>query len=111
MPTEPQSYTLAIEPGAHRGPIDRRLFGSFVEHMGRCVYAGSYEAGHPTATPDGFRGDVEDLVRELGIAVVRYPGGKPGPDSPQFAPWTATAAERGRVRPDQSESRQLCSGS
>jgi hypothetical protein len=79
--------------------------------MGRCVYTGIYEPGHPTATADGFRGDVEDLVRELGITVVRYPGGKPRPDSALFAAWTATAAEPSRVRPDQSESRQLCSGS
>jgi alpha-N-arabinofuranosidase len=57
------------------GPISRRLFGSFVEHMGRCVYGGIYEPGHPTADADGFRGDVLDLVRELGVSIVRYPGG------------------------------------
>ena len=37
------------------GAVDRRLFGSFVEHMGRCVYTGIYEPGHPTADADGFR--------------------------------------------------------
>jgi alpha-N-arabinofuranosidase len=57
------------------GTIDRRLFGSFVEHLGRCVYDGIYEPGHPTADADGFRRDVLDLVRELGVTVVRYPGG------------------------------------
>jgi alpha-N-arabinofuranosidase len=54
---------------------DPRLFGSFVEHLGRGVYGGIYEPGHPTATDDGFRGDVLELVRELGVTVVRYPGG------------------------------------
>ena len=43
--------------------------------MGRCVYTGIYEPGHPTADEDGFRGDVLDLVRELGPTIVRYPGG------------------------------------
>jgi len=59
----------------HRGPIDDRLFGSFVEHLGRCVYTGIYEPDHPTADAWGFRGDVAALVQELGVTLVRYPGG------------------------------------
>ncbi|MET0933997.1 MAG: alpha-N-arabinofuranosidase [Mycetocola sp.] len=55
--------------------VPRRLFGSFVEHMGRCVYTGIFEPGHPAADESGFRTDVLDLVRELGPTVVRYPGG------------------------------------
>ena len=55
--------------------VPRRLFGSFVEHMGRCVYTGIYEPGHPQADERGFRLDVLELVRELGPTVVRYPGG------------------------------------
>jgi alpha-N-arabinofuranosidase len=55
--------------------VPRRLFGSFVEHVGRCVYGGIYEPGHPTADENGFRGDVIDLVTELGVTCVRYPGG------------------------------------
>jgi alpha-N-arabinofuranosidase len=51
------------------------MFGSFVEHLGRAVYSGIYEPGHPTADEDGFRGDVLELTRELGVTVVRYPGG------------------------------------
>ncbi|MHC4715060.1 MAG: alpha-N-arabinofuranosidase, partial [Planctomycetota bacterium] len=57
------------------GKVDPRLFGSFVEHLGRCVYGGIYEPGHPTADEDGFRRDVLELVRELGVTLVRYPGG------------------------------------
>jgi alpha-N-arabinofuranosidase len=57
------------------GEIDRRLFGSFVEHIGRCVYGGIYEPGSPYADANGLRSDVLDLVRELGTTVVRYPGG------------------------------------
>jgi alpha-N-arabinofuranosidase len=66
---------LTIDPGFTIGPIDRRLFGGFVEHLGRGVYQGLYEPGHPQADEDGFRTDVIELVRELGITVVRYPGG------------------------------------
>src|SRR5688572_3166269 len=43
--------------------------------MGRCVYTGIFEPGHPSADADGLRGDVLDLVRELGVTMVRYPGG------------------------------------
>ena len=57
------------------GPVRRRMFGAFVEHMGRSIYTGIYEPDHPTADADGFRADVLDLVRELGVTTVRYPGG------------------------------------
>jgi alpha-L-arabinofuranosidase len=57
------------------GKTDRRLFGSFVEHLGRCVYGGIFEPGHPTADDEGFRQDVLELVRELGVTTIRYPGG------------------------------------
>jgi alpha-L-arabinofuranosidase len=55
--------------------IDRRVFGAFVEHLGRCVYGGIYEPGHKTADKNGFRKDVLALTRELGVTMIRYPGG------------------------------------
>ncbi len=57
------------------GAVDPRMFDSFVEHLGRAVYGGVYEPGHPTADDMGFRGDVLSLVRELNVPLVRYPGG------------------------------------
>ena len=69
-----QAHTT-LDTGKAIGPVDPRLFGSFVEHMGRAVYSGIYEPGHPTADTDGFRSDVLDLVAELGVTQVRYPGG------------------------------------
>jgi alpha-N-arabinofuranosidase len=66
---------LAIDPAFVVGAIDRRVFGSFVEHLGRCVYDGLYEPEHPTADAEGFREDVMELVRELGVSTIRYPGG------------------------------------
>ncbi|PWC07644.1 alpha-N-arabinofuranosidase [Mycetocola zhujimingii] len=66
---------IAIDRTAVVAPLNRRIFGSFVEHLGRCVYDGIYEPGHPTANDDGFRLDVVELVRELGSSTIRYPGG------------------------------------
>src|SRR3954462_8072758 len=57
------------------GTTDRRLFGAFVEHLGRCVYGGIFEPGHPTADEKGVRGDVRAVVKELGPTIMRYPGG------------------------------------
>lgn len=66
---------VVLSPDYVIAPVRRRLFGSFVEHMGRCVYTGIHEPEHPTADEDGFRGDVLELTRELGVELVRYPGG------------------------------------
>ena len=57
------------------GAIDNRIYGSFIEHLGRAVYGGIYEPDHPTADDMGFRQDVLDLVRQLQVPIVRYPGG------------------------------------
>lgn len=71
----PRPARLTLDPAFRVGAVRPGLFGSFVEHMGRCVYTGIYEPDHPTADAAGFRGDVVDLARELGVSVVRYPGG------------------------------------
>lgn len=67
--------SLKINKDKPVADIDRRLFGSFIEHLGRAVYGGIYEPTHPTADSNGFRQDVADLIRELGVPVIRYPGG------------------------------------
>ncbi len=69
------SARLVVDTDFVISELDRRLFGTFVEHMGRCVYTGIYEPGHPTADENGLRGDVMALTRELGPTIVRYPGG------------------------------------
>src|SRR5919198_2990132 len=66
---------LVVHPDFRVAPLDRRIFGSFVEHMGRCVYTGVWEAGHPSADENGIRQDVVALAKELGPTIVRYPGG------------------------------------
>lgn len=66
---------LTIDPHFTIGPVNRRVFGGFVEHLGRHVYDGIHEPSHPTADADGFRADVVELVKELGVSTIRYPGG------------------------------------
>jgi alpha-N-arabinofuranosidase len=70
-----QNSSFTIDPSLDVAAVDPRIYGSLVEHMGRCVYTGIYEPGHPTADESGFRGDVAELVRELGVPIIRYPGG------------------------------------
>lgn len=66
---------LIIENVSRISEVDPRLYGSFVEHMGRAVYGGIYQPNHPTANEAGFRQDVMKLVKELNVPLVRYPGG------------------------------------
>lgn len=55
--------------------VDDRVYSAFLEHLGRAIYTGIHEPDHPTADANGMRGDVADLVRDLNIPYVRYPGG------------------------------------
>ena len=57
------------------GDIDPRIYGSFIEHLGRAVYGGIYEPSHESADDMGFRKDVLELVKTLKVPVIRYPGG------------------------------------
>jgi alpha-N-arabinofuranosidase len=66
---------IAVDRDFILSGLDRRVFGTFVEHMGRCVYGGIYEPTHRSADGNGFRQDVLALTRELGATIVRYPGG------------------------------------
>ena len=68
--------SLTLDPAFRIGEVDPRLFGSFVEHMGRCVYTGIYEPDHPTADAAGFR-ERRRWTSSASSAspLVRYPGG------------------------------------
>jgi alpha-N-arabinofuranosidase len=72
---KPVPARFTLDPAFTVGEVDPRLFGSFVEHLGRCVYTGVFEPGHPSADDRGLRTDVLELVRELGVTAIRYPGG------------------------------------
>ncbi|MBQ8879075.1 MAG: alpha-N-arabinofuranosidase [Lachnospiraceae bacterium] len=66
---------IVIDKNKVISEIDERIYGSFIEHLGRAVYGGIYEPGHPTADDMGFRQDVMDMIKELRVPIVRYPGG------------------------------------
>lgn len=70
-----EKIRIHVEKDFEIGKIDERLFSSFAEHLGRCIYTGLYEPTHPLADELGFRKDVIELVNELHVSHIRYPGG------------------------------------
>jgi alpha-N-arabinofuranosidase len=66
---------LYIDPAQKIASLDRRVFGSFIEHLGRSVYEGIYEPGSGLADANGFRRDVLEEVKRMGVPIIRYPGG------------------------------------
>ncbi len=64
-----------INLNRYRSEMDRRLFGSFLEHLGRAIYTGVYQPGSKLSDDHGFRKDVVAEVKQLGVPIVRYPGG------------------------------------
>ena len=57
------------------GEIDSRIYGSFLEHMGRVIYSGIYEPENERSDEEGFRMDVMQAAKDMGVTCVRYPGG------------------------------------
>ena len=55
---------MIVDKAFKVAPVDKRIYGSFIEHLGRAVYGGIYQPGHPSADENGFRKDVIELVRE-----------------------------------------------
>ncbi len=70
-----QTVQVAVSPARSLGALDRNVFGGFVEHLGRCIDGGLFELGSPLSDERGFRRDVLDLLRQMGISVLRWPGG------------------------------------
>ena len=67
--------TVHLDTHHHVGPIDRRIFGGFLEHLGRAVYEGVYDPGNALSDEHGFRRDVLEILKPLAMPMVRYPGG------------------------------------
>lgn len=70
-----QNARIKIDLDRKVGEIDKKLYGNFVEHLGRCVYGGIYEEGSPLSDERGFRKDVLEAVKDLNVSITRYPGG------------------------------------
>jgi len=58
-----------------RGPIDRKIFGNFIEHLGRCIDGGVFQEGSPLSDKEGFRKDVMAAAKGLDVSILRWPGG------------------------------------
>ena len=66
---------MIVDKAFKVGDVDKRIYGSFIEHLGRAVYTGIYQPEHETADENGFRKDVLKLVKDIDVPIVRYPGG------------------------------------
>ncbi len=73
--TDPAQARIKIDVERVIGDVHPHIFGNFAEHLGRCIYGGLYEEGSPLSDPEGYRKDVMQAVRELGVTILRYPGG------------------------------------
>jgi alpha-L-arabinofuranosidase len=74
-PNRSETVRVYLDSRRTLAPLDRNLFGSFLEHLGRAIYEGIYDPGSRLSDASGFRKDVMDEVRRLGVPIVRYPGG------------------------------------
>src|SRR4029077_9045156 len=74
-PTQDQTSRIFMDSRRTIAPLDRNLFGSFLEHLGRAIYEGIYEPGSKLSDANGFRKDVMNEIRQMGVPIVRYPGG------------------------------------
>ena len=73
--TRMKKAILATDKYFRLAEVNPRIYGSFAEHMGRCIYGGIYEPGNPLSDKDGYRQDVAKTIKDMGVSLVRYPGG------------------------------------
>src|SRR5690242_2090199 len=72
---QPLTARIKVDIDRKTGEIDNLLYGNFTEHLGRCIYGGIYEPSSPEANAEGFRKDVIQATRDLGVSIIRWPGG------------------------------------
>ncbi len=73
--SQPLTARIKVDIDRKGGEIDNLLYGNFTEHLGRCIYGGIYEPTSPEANPEGFRKDVIQATKDLGVSIIRWPGG------------------------------------
>ncbi len=66
---------VVFDPAYTVAQVDPRIFGGFLEHMGRAVYEGVYDPRSSHADENGFRRDTLGALRRLSMTAMRYPGG------------------------------------
>ena len=77
LPAQQSTATARIKIDTDRviGEVDPHLFGNFAEHLGRCIYGGIFEEGSRLSDSDGYRKDVMEATRNMGVTLLRWPGG------------------------------------
>src|SRR5262245_62685691 len=73
--TSDQTVRIFIDGRRSISSLDRNLFGSFLEQLGRAIYDGIYDPGSKLSDSNGFRKDVMQEIRTLGVPMIPYPGG------------------------------------
>jgi alpha-N-arabinofuranosidase len=74
-PTGSESARIRVNTGRVVGDIDPKLYGNFLEHLGRCIEGGVFDEGSPLSDAQGFRKDVLKEVQNLHVPLLRWPGG------------------------------------
>lgn len=75
QPARAATASIQIHSHRHRGEIDKKIFGNFIEHLGRCITGGIFDEGSPLSDAHGFRKDVLTAVKEMNVPLLRWPGG------------------------------------
>ena len=73
--TSSQAARIKIDTDRKIGQIDPKLYGNFIEHLGRCIEGGIFDEGNPLSDAEGFRKDVLTAVQGLHVPLLRWPGG------------------------------------
>jgi alpha-N-arabinofuranosidase len=71
----PARARIKIDTERVIGDIDPKIYGNFIEHLGRCIEGGVFDEGSPLSDADGFRRDVLDAAKKLNVTILRWPGG------------------------------------
>ncbi len=73
--TSSQAAVIKIDTDRQIGQIDPKLYGNFIEHLGRCITGGIFDEGNSLSDVEGFRKDVLEAVKNLHVSLLRWPGG------------------------------------
>src|ERR1019366_5900776 len=95
LPAQQPQARIRIDTSRAIGEVHPHIFGNFAEHLGRCMYGGIFEEGSPLSDSEGFRKDVLDAVKPLGVSVLRWPGG----DFASGYNWMDGSGRRARTTP------------
>src|SRR3954466_16103187 len=74
-PAKAATASIQLHTHCHRGQIDKKIFGNFIEHLGRCITGGIFDEGSPLSDKEGFRKDVMAAVKDMNVPFLRWPGG------------------------------------